>query len=330
VRHVIAFILFIALSLTSSCAKKIKVGPDDARTIAREAYIYGLPIVENYKVMYAYAVYRDGEAFRAPFNALAVITPDTAQADSTRRSIPHSSFPYAMSWLDLRKEPVVITVPPIDEGREFHVQLVDLYTFNFDELGTSTTGNAGGSYMIVGGLWAGETPKGVTRVTSCETEFALALIRMQPIATDNNEAIEKRLLGFSVEPKSVFEGKRPEQSDALIFPPYSTETAMSAGFFQYLNFALQFCPVHPNEIQERARFAKLGIEGGKSFSFATMDRDVLAAINEGIADARAEISEAAAKTSKGSARYGTRAQLEQDFLARAVAAKSRLYGPARF
>jgi hypothetical protein len=322
------FIVVVALALSSSCAKKIKVGPDDARTIAREAYIYGLPIVENYKVIYAYAVYRDGEAFRAPFNALAVITPDTAQSVSTKRSIPTSSTPYAMSWLDLRAEPVVILVPPREEG-EFHIQLVDLYTFNFDELGTRSTGNAAENYMITWGQWTGKVPDGVAKVISCETAFALALFRVKPLATDNHETLEQKLMGFGVEPMSVFEGGIPKSPNALIFPPYSTETAMSAGFFQYLNFALQFCPVIPSEVQVRARFAKLGIEPGKSFNLATMDSAILAAINEGIADARDDLALEVAATPEPAAKYGTRAQLENDYMARAVAAKVRLYGPPK-
>ena len=49
-----------------------------------------------------------------------------------------------MLGMDLRTEPIVITVPQIEKNRYFSIQLVDLYTFNFDYIGTRTTGNEGG------------------------------------------------------------------------------------------------------------------------------------------------------------------------------------------
>jgi hypothetical protein len=74
VKRIVAICLVVALAMTGSCARKIKVGPEDARVIAKDAYIYGYPMLENYKAMYAYAVYKDSGHFRAPFNTLAVVT----------------------------------------------------------------------------------------------------------------------------------------------------------------------------------------------------------------------------------------------------------------
>jgi hypothetical protein len=312
------------LAFGVSCAKEIKVGPDEAKGIAEEAYVYGAPIVDNYRVLYAYAVYKDSGAYKAPFNHLAIVMPDTTQPDSVAQA-GLLDPPYALSWLDLRKGPVVITVSPIPEGQTFHVQLVDFYTQNFDEISTRTAGNGGGNYMVVVGPYSGDAPAGIAKVIQCETVLALALVR--PAPSSNLAATEKFLDGFNVQTLSEFEGGRAEKPDALIFPPYSRETAQGAGFFQYLNFALQFCPVHPSEIQERARFAKLGIAAGKSFNVATADPAMLKAINEGMASARARIVAAVEQTPEGAAKYGSRADLKNDFLARAVAARTRLYGP---
>jgi hypothetical protein len=322
-KPVFAVALAVVVLLSFSCAKKIKVGPEEARVIAKEAYIYGLPMVDNYRVMYSYAVYKDSGAYKAPFNRLAIVMPDTTQSDSTRQASIIEP-PYALSWLDLRKDAVVLTIPSIYEGQEFHVQLVDLYTHNFAELGTKQ-GIVGGSYMIVKGPWAGEQPSKVAGVIQCETSFALAIIRGAPLHKGPT-AMEAFLTTFDVETLSAFNGEPPKKTDTLIFPPYSTETALSVGFFQYMNFLLQFCPVHPSEIQERASFAKLGIAAGKHFNVATMDHDMREAVEAGMSDARATIAEAIANTPAGAARYGSREQLKNDFLARAAAAKIHLYG----
>ena len=318
----------VSLVLACSCAKKIKVDAEGARAIAKEAYVYGLPIVDNYKVMYAYALYKQSGAFKAPFNALAIVTPDTAQTDSTHaHTAPRT--PYGLSWLDLRKEPAVITVPPMENGREFSVQLVDMYTFHFAELTSGEHGEAGGQFMIVPGQWSGKAPNGISKVIPCETTIALAIIRVKSRTPETTARTEAFLSRFNVETLSQFLGTSPNSPDAVIFPPYSPETAQGAGFFQYLNFALQFCPVNPSEIQDRAQFAKLGIAAGKTFNIATMDKAMLDAINAGMADARAEIASEISNTPEGAAQYGTRAQLKNNFLARAAAAKIRLYGPPR-
>lgn len=322
-KSIAVLVLAALFPLTFFCAKEIKVGPEEARVIAQEAYIYGTPIVESYKVVYAYAVYKDSGVYKAPFNHLAIVMPDTTQPDS----IPQGGIitpPFALSWMDLRKDAAVISVPKMAEGG-YHIQLVDLYTHHFEEISTATAGNDGGNYMIVPGPWTGNTPAGITKVIPCETLLALAIIRpVEPLAYAD---AEKFLNGFDAQSLSEFEGKPAKKSDAMIFPPYSKETALTAGFFQYLNFALQFCPVHPSEIQERARFAKLGIAAGKSFNVATGDRAILDAVNAGITDAQAKLAATVASTPEDSVRYGSRADLKNDFLARAVAAKVRLYGP---
>jgi hypothetical protein len=328
VKSLIALILALTIPLSLSCAKKIKVGPEEARTIAKEAFIYGYPIVENYKVMYAYAVYKQSGHFRAPFNTLAVVTPDTAKTDSTKKASTPAP-PYAITWLDLRKEPVVFTVPPMKEGSRYNVQFVDLYTYHFDELGTQTNGNAGGDYLVTRVDWSGKTPDKIARTITSETSFALVIIRGEESDASSTAAREQFLTAFNVETLSSFTGTKHATADAVIFPPYSQETVNSAGFFQYLNFALQFCPVHPSEIQERASFAKLGIAAGKTFDLATMNKDILDAVNSGMQDGREAIADEVAKTPESNAKYGTRADLKNDYLARAVAAKIRLYGPPK-
>ena len=325
---ILALMLAASLLLTLSCAKKIKVGPEDARVIAKNAYIYAYPMIENYKYMYAYAVYKDSGHFRAPFNTLAVVTPDTARTDSTGHAVTPKP-PYALAWLDLRKEPVVITVPRMKEGSHYDIQLIDLYTAHFGEISTEKNGSEGGSYLIVPANWSSRVPDKINGVIGCETSFALAIIHggndIQATA-----AREDFLMSFSVEKQSTFEGTKTPPSGELIFPPYSQETVNSAGFFQYVNFLLQFCPVHPSEIHERADFAKLGIAPGKNFDIAYMNKDILDAVNAGMKDGREEIAAAVAKTAEGQAKYGSRADLKNDFLARAVAAQIRIYGPAGF
>ena len=84
-----------------------------------------------------------------------------------------------MLGMDLRTEPIVITVPPIEKSRYFSIQLIDLYTFNFDYLGSRTTGNDGGSFLITGPGWKGKVPGGIKKVIRSETGLVFAVYRTQ-------------------------------------------------------------------------------------------------------------------------------------------------------
>jgi len=78
-----------------------------------------------------------------------------------------------MFWVDLRDEPQVISVPEMEAERFYHFQLIDLYTHNFAYLGTLTTGNKAGKYLIATQDWKGEKPEGVEKVIYCETDLFL-------------------------------------------------------------------------------------------------------------------------------------------------------------
>src|SRR3984893_4773539 len=132
------------------------IAPAEARAIAKEAYIYGYPLVDNYRAEYAYFVDRSNPEFKAPWNQITNI-PRVFTPTDVAVQTPNSDTPYSWLGLDLRAEPVVLTLPPMDiKDRYFSVQFTDFYTFNFAYLGTSTSGNDGGTFLVAGPDWKGE------------------------------------------------------------------------------------------------------------------------------------------------------------------------------
>ena len=180
--------------------------PDETRQISKDAFIYGFPLVDNYLTMYKQAIDTNGRAYEAPFNTVAR-SKGVATPEDTFVVTPNSDTPYSFLWMDLRTEPLVVTMPKIEKGRYYTGQMVDLYTFNFAYLGTRTYGNDGGTYLVAGPGWNGETPKGIKVVIHCETEFAYILFRTQlfsPADMVNVAAIQK---GYTVQPLSKFLGQ---------------------------------------------------------------------------------------------------------------------------
>src|SRR5204863_384148 len=92
----------------------------EAKAIAEEGFIYGLPIVMNYAVMYEYAVDRNSGQFKAPFNQIKNEARVFTYKD-TSIVTPNSDTPYSFLWSDLRAEPMVLSVPAADKGRYYAV-----------------------------------------------------------------------------------------------------------------------------------------------------------------------------------------------------------------
>lgn len=204
-----------------------------------------------------------------------------------------------MLGMDLRTEPMVITVPRMEPNRYFSIQLIDAYTHNFNYIGSRTTGNGGGSYLIAGHDWKGELPKGIEKIIPCETYLALAVVRTQlfnPADLKNVADIQKN---YKAQPLSEFLGSPQPQAAAginFIQPLSGEKIKNSLAFFNVLNFLLQYCPEHPSEKELRQKFARIGIIPGAAFDSTQLNPEILQAIKEGMADAWTEFAGLKQKT----------------------------------
>jgi hypothetical protein len=187
---VLALTTVRAADITPADSSAVALTKEEARAIAKEAYTYGFPLVDNYRIQYSYFVDTKNPEFKTTWNKIHN-TPRVYTPADTAIQTPNSDTPYSFVGMDLRAEPMVLTVPPIEKERYFSVQLIDAYTFNFDYIGSRTTGNNGGSYLVAGPNWKGETPKGVKKVFRSETEFVFAVYRTQLFKPDDLDNLKK-------------------------------------------------------------------------------------------------------------------------------------------
>lgn len=193
------------------------------REIAEQAYIYGYPMVDNYRIQYSYFVDQANPQYKGSWNEVhsdaRVYT-----ADDTTVQTPNSDTPYSALGADLRAEPLVLTVPPIEADRYFSVQFVDAYTYNFAYVGTRTTGNGGGRYLLAGPNWNGTKPDGVDEVVRSDTDFVLALYRTQLFGPDDIDNVKAIQAGYAVQPLSAFLNQPTAVAPAVDFvKPVSAE-----------------------------------------------------------------------------------------------------------
>jgi hypothetical protein len=197
--------IFAAVAVQAGRAQTT-VSAEEARAIAKEAYIYANPLVDAYRAMYSWFLDEQSPEFKAPLNQIGNVPRVFTHEDRAVQS-PNSDTPYSFVALDLRTEPFVLTVPPIEENRYFSIQLIDLYTHNFDYIGSRTTGNDGGDFLIAGPGWQGDTPDGIKKAIRSETELVVAIYRTQLFGPDDLDNVKAIQAGYAAQPLSAYLGE---------------------------------------------------------------------------------------------------------------------------
>jgi hypothetical protein len=303
----------------------------EAKNIAEEGFIYGLPLVMNYAVMHEFAVDRNSGQFKATFNEIYNMH-HVATPEDTAVVTPNSDTPYSILWLDLRAEPMVISVPMIAKDRYYSVQLIDGNTYNFGYIGTRATGPEPGDYLVVGPDWKGEKPNGIKQVFTSTTPFVFANFRTQLFNAEDMPNVEKVQAGYKAQPLSAFlKQPAPPAAPKLAFVP-ATTAGIKHNFFEYLDAALQYVPETPRDQAVRAKLAKIGIGPGKTFAFKDLSLEHKAEILVAMKQGDDKIDKWLASGNKPingwnvSSLLGNEAFFNGDWLKRAGAAKAGIYG----
>jgi hypothetical protein len=302
-----------------------------AKDIAEAGFIYGLPIVMAYGIMYEYAVDRASGQFKAPFNQIKN-EPNVFTYKDTAVITPNSDTPYSILWMDLRREPIVLSVPAVDPKRYYSVMLTDNSTYNYGYIGSRATGSEAGDYMVVGPDWKGATPPGIKKVFRSSTQLSLAAYRTQLFNPDDIDNVKKVQAGYKAQTLSAYLNQQQQPpAPAIDFPKIDKEL-VKTNFFDYLDFALQFAPAQENEKEIRAQLARIGVGPGKTFDFKKLPLEQKAEIGLGMKEGDRKIDEAIANAGKAmngwrvSSLLGDSAFFNGDWLKRAAGAKAGIYG----
>ena len=306
------------------------VGSTARGRLIEDAFVFGLPIVMNYAIQYQFAIDRTGSQFKAPMNQMFNDARVFTYRD-TAVPTPNSDTPYSMSWLDLRAEPVVISVPAVPAGRYYSVQLCDGNTYNYGYIGSRTTGQDAGSFLVAGPNWRGGAtpPPGIKAIFRSSTQFGLTIFRTQLMNPDDMPNVVAIQRGYRVQPLSGFLRQRAPQAAPAIAFPRATADLVKHNFFEFLNFALQFNPAQPREREIRAKLAQLGIGTGRPFAPGFLQRIELDA---GALAGTQKVDEAVANAGVGMNGWrvtpipGAAEAYNGNWLLRAVAAKAGIYG----
>ncbi len=337
--------LLAAISLSLACsaavAQTATVQPEEAEAIARDAYLYGFPMVMNYKTLWNYVIDAGNPEYKGPFNEVScearLFTPDDKAVVT-----PNADTPYCMFWMDLRAEPLVLSVPEMDANRYYSFQLIDLYTHNFAYVGSLTTGSEAGRYLLAGPGWDGDKPVGITDVIRSETDFVFNVTRTQLFGPGDLAEVKAIQGQYRLQALSAFLGKEPPAASARPdFPQWDEGSQFDERFFAYLDFLMELLGnPGPGEEALWQDLARLGIGPGARFDFATLPAETQEALQAGVKEGLAEMEAFIANNSNDPLAsgkwFGTRQFLQQSAetnygldrpdLLRSVAAHMGLYG----
>lgn len=283
----------------------------DVQRAAREMFVYGLPIVDLYRILHNFALDPTSTEFKAPLNELHH---SRTVADPADRSIVAMNVdtPYSYAWLDLRGGPVLFTMPDVPGDRYMSAQLVDLYTYIVGYVSPRTTGSAGGRYLVVGPDWEGDNPQGHP-VFACPTQLCLVLIRTELFDEsdlDNVVALQNRV---HLQAHGEVEPLEP------LVAPVDVRAAPSLDYLAVLGWMLSLMPVLDDERMIRDRITGvMEARGDQGVS-------ILAGLGEGLQDV---IDRARNVRSSGEI-FGSREFLGHDYLSRAAGAFLGILGNAQ-
>jgi hypothetical protein len=303
----------------------------ETKAIAEEGLIFGLPLVMYYTSAYELFVDKTSSQYKAPIGTLTNEARVFTYED-TAVITPNSDTPYSLMEVDLRAEPTVISVPAVAKPRYYLVQLTDANTFNYGYMGSRSTGTEAGDYMVVGPGWKGEKPPQIKQVFYSTTPFTVIIFRTQLFDASDMPNVVKIQAGYKVQPLSAFLNQpAPPLPPAINYLKTDAEIAKKE-FWEVLDFALQYSPTSPEEVEIRAKLASIGVGPGKSFDVKDLSLLHKAEMLLGMKAGSDKIDEYIASGGKiingwnvGSF-FGDRAFYSGDWLKRAAAARGGIFG----
>jgi hypothetical protein len=297
----------------------------EVRNIVRDATVYGYPMVEHYRTQYACFCDRNHPRYQGGWNQFYTLT-SPATADDKTILASGVATSGALIGFDLRAEPIVLTVAPVDNEPYFSIALIDAYTHSFGTISSHITGNESGHFLLAGPHWKGKITDDIQKFICSETQLVTGVVRLSRFGQQDLDHTKQLKAACQVQTLSEFLGQPAPKTVAATecMPPVTFEAQeTSFAFFDVLNFILNFCPAHPAEQLLMTRFAAIGVGAGLRLNASRLSADMRQAFALGMADARADLDALKRRIDAGevavSALSGTRTHLKNNYLYRMAA-----------
>jgi hypothetical protein len=277
---------FVSATLFTDTARaQQSITEQEAQAIGLDAYIYFYSLVTMDVTRKQISNIEPGKGFGGPMNSFVNI-PEYPPADLKTVVRPNFDTLYSSGWLDLTKEPVVVSVPDTG-GRYYLLPMLDMWTDVFASPGWRTTGTEPGHFVVVPPGWRPDLSDGLieefklpkeTQRINAPTRYVWIIGRTKTDGSSDYAAVHKIQAGFQITPISQW-GKTPEPLEIKIDPAIDmrtppkmqVDTMPADKYFAYAAEILKLQPPHSTDQPILARMKRIGIEPGKSFDLDKAD-----------------------------------------------------------
>jgi hypothetical protein len=267
---------------------------DEAAKIAADAYVYGYPLVLMDVTRQVLTAVPKPSGHKAPVNQFAHLQKFPVPTDTDVVS-PNADTLYSVAFLDLSREPMILSVPEMGK-RYYLMQMLDAWTNVFASPGTRTTGNNKGDFAIVGPAWNGKLPEGVKEIKS-PTNMVWIIGRTQTNGKDDYAAVHAVQAQYKLTPLGARGKEYTPPTDVPVDPKVDPKTPpvvqlakMAAKeFFARLTALTADNPPAEADRPMVEKLAKIGVVPGKPFDAGKLDPAVAKGLERGVSDARKQI-----------------------------------------
>jgi hypothetical protein len=252
-----------------------------AQQVGTDAYVYGVSLMEFLRQRQQQtSVTVPNTLSDAPINQLG-----NARALATPAHqvfvAPNLDTLYSMGHVDLAKGALVLHVPAVSGGRYYSFEFLDPYTNVFHYVGTRTTGNGAGNYVIVGPTFHGTLPVGLHRISS-KYEHIWLVGRTQVYGPSDIPAVHKVQNGYKLIPLTKFEtvglGYTPPRPHRIIMTHTVATLPTGLAYFDALGTALAQNPAPARDASILAELKTVGIGPGMHPSTENLPAATLAGV----------------------------------------------------
>jgi hypothetical protein len=267
------------------------VTEQEAHAIGVDAYLYFYPIVTMDLTRKQSTNIEPGKEFgKGPMN-MFVSLPAYPPANMKTVVRPNFDTLYSIAWLDLTKEPMIVSAPDTG-GRYYLLPMLDMWTDVFASPGWRTTGTQAGNFLVALPSWQGSVPPDVQRINA-PTPYVWIIGRTKTDGPPDYDAVHKIQAGYKIIPLSQW-GKTATPPTVKIDPTVDMKTppktqvdTMAADkFFAYAAELLKVHPPHMTDQPIIAQLKRIGFQPGQSFDFAKLDTAVQRALTSAPEDAQ--------------------------------------------